>query len=127
MLLGGEPIVYGLCRPPGHHATPVKGMGFCIFNHVAIAAKYAQQRYGVGRVLIVDIRHIRQYAAALRAGGCTSVRRASSDIGTIVLTILTLGAVRPGTLIARKDAQPAAGGTERATDRGSSAIGAPRH
>jgi SAM-dependent methyltransferase len=60
-----------------------------------------------GAVLIVDIRHIRQYAAALRAGGCTSVRRASSDIGTIVLMILTLGAVRPGTLIARKDAQPA--------------------
>ena len=59
-----------------------------------------------GAVLIVDIRHIRQYAAALRAGGCTNVRRASSDIGTIVLMILTLGAVRPGTLIARKDAQP---------------------
>jgi len=65
-----------------------------------------------GAVLIVDIRHIRQYAAALRAGGCTNVRRASSDIGTIMLTIITLGAVRPGTLIAQKDAQPAAGGAE---------------
>ena len=41
-------------RPPGHHATPVKGMGFCIFNHIAIAARYAQQRFGVGRILIVD-------------------------------------------------------------------------
>ena len=60
-----------------------------------------------GAVLIVDIRHIRQYAAALGAGGCSDVRRASSDFGTIVLTIITLGAVRPGTLIARKDAQPA--------------------
>jgi acetoin utilization deacetylase AcuC-like enzyme len=41
-------------RPPGHHATPAKGMGFCIFNHVATAARYAQHRHGVNRVLIVD-------------------------------------------------------------------------
>ena len=41
-------------RPPGHHATPTKGMGFCIFNHIAIAARYAQKKYGVGKVLIVD-------------------------------------------------------------------------
>ena len=41
-------------RPPGHHATPSKGMGFCIFNHVALAARYAQKKYGVGKVLIVD-------------------------------------------------------------------------
>jgi acetoin utilization deacetylase AcuC-like enzyme len=41
-------------RPPGHHATPVKGMGFCIFNHVAIAARYAQRKHGIGRILIVD-------------------------------------------------------------------------
>ena len=59
-----------------------------------------------GAALIVDIRHIRQYAAALRAGGCT-VRRASSDFGTKVLMVITLGLVRPGNLIARKDAQSA--------------------
>jgi SAM-dependent methyltransferase len=59
-----------------------------------------------GTVLTVDIRHIRQYTAALRAGGCT-VRRAKSDFGTKVLMVITLGRVRPGNLIARKDAAPA--------------------
>ncbi|MBI1786661.1 MAG: histone deacetylase [Acidobacteria bacterium] len=41
-------------RPPGHHATPDRGMGFCIFNNVAIAARYARRKRGVERVLIAD-------------------------------------------------------------------------
>jgi acetoin utilization deacetylase AcuC-like enzyme len=41
-------------RPPGHHATPVRGMGFCIFNNIAIAARYAQRKHSVERVMIVD-------------------------------------------------------------------------
>lgn len=41
-------------RPPGHHATPTRGMGFCIVNHIAVAARYAQKRYGAERVLIAD-------------------------------------------------------------------------
>jgi acetoin utilization deacetylase AcuC-like enzyme len=41
-------------RPPGHHATPDRGMGFCIFNNVALAARYAQRRHGIRRVLIAD-------------------------------------------------------------------------
>jgi acetoin utilization deacetylase AcuC-like enzyme len=46
----------GFCavRPPGHHATPDRGMGFCIFNNIAIAARYAQKKHGIGRVAIVD-------------------------------------------------------------------------
>jgi acetoin utilization deacetylase AcuC-like enzyme len=43
-----------ITRPPGHHANRKKGMGFCLFNHVAIAARYAQKKHGVGNVLIVD-------------------------------------------------------------------------
>ncbi len=43
-----------IVRPPGHHASADRGMGFCLFNNIAVAARYAQRRYGVGRVLIAD-------------------------------------------------------------------------
>ena len=43
-----------LVRPPGHHATPTKAMGFCLFNNVAIAAKYIQSEYNLDRIAIID-------------------------------------------------------------------------
>ena len=45
---------FAVVRPPGHHATPEKGMGFCIFNSVALAARHAQAVHSIERVLIVD-------------------------------------------------------------------------
>ena len=41
-------------RPPGHHAASNRGMGFCIFNNVALAARYAQRKHKLAKVLIAD-------------------------------------------------------------------------
>jgi acetoin utilization deacetylase AcuC-like enzyme len=51
---GSSQNAFALVRPPGHHATPNRAMGFCLFNNAAIGARYAQAHYGAERVLIID-------------------------------------------------------------------------
>jgi acetoin utilization deacetylase AcuC-like enzyme len=46
--------VFALVRPPGHHATPNRAMGFCLFNNIAIAAKYLLFKYSLERLAIID-------------------------------------------------------------------------
>ncbi len=45
---------FALVRPPGHHATPNRSMGFCLFNNIAIAARSLQREHGFGKIAIVD-------------------------------------------------------------------------
>ncbi len=55
IVLDGEAgTAFALTRPPGHHANAERAMGFCLFNNVAVAAKWAVQEAGLERVLIVD-------------------------------------------------------------------------
>lgn len=53
-VLGGEPLAYGLCRPPGHHAGRNLMGGYCYFNNAAIVAESLITR-GAGRVAILDV------------------------------------------------------------------------
>ncbi len=61
VILAAEAVIRGevdnafaLVRPPGHHATPNRSMGFCLINNVAIAAQYALDVIGLERIAIVD-------------------------------------------------------------------------
>jgi len=46
--------VFALVRPPGHHAEKSRGMGFCLFNNIAVGARYARQKYSLDRILVID-------------------------------------------------------------------------
>ena len=54
LLRGEVALAFAAGRPPGHHATHSRAMGFCLFNNVALAALHAQSAHGVDRVLILD-------------------------------------------------------------------------
>lgn len=55
LLLDGEAdCAFSAHRPPGHHALPARAMGFCLFNNIAVAARYALARRGLERVMILD-------------------------------------------------------------------------
>ncbi len=51
---GDFKYIFALVRPPGHHAESDRGMGFCLFNNIAVAAMYAIQNCEIERILIVD-------------------------------------------------------------------------
>ena len=55
VMLGQVRNAFCASRPPGHHALNTgQEEGFCFFNHIAVAAKYAQQQYKIGKILIID-------------------------------------------------------------------------
>jgi acetoin utilization deacetylase AcuC-like enzyme len=54
LVLGGEPVAYGLCRPPGHHATHAAYGGYCFFNNAAVVAHQMATRTG-GKVAVLDV------------------------------------------------------------------------
>jgi len=54
VMKGKAESVFALVRPPGHHATRSRAMGFCLFNNVAVAAQFARANFNIERVLIAD-------------------------------------------------------------------------
>jgi len=54
VMQGKVDSAFALVRPPGHHATATRAMGFCLFNNVAIATKYALTKYNLERIAIID-------------------------------------------------------------------------
>ena len=54
VITGRARAAFCAVRPPGHHASQARGMGFCVFNNIAIGARHARRRHAVDRVLIID-------------------------------------------------------------------------
>jgi acetoin utilization deacetylase AcuC-like enzyme len=54
VMAGESEMAFCAVRPPGHHAEPLSPMGFCVFNHVAIAALHALDAHGLQRVAVID-------------------------------------------------------------------------
>lgn len=54
VMRGDAANAFAVVRPPGHHAERDRAMGFCLFNNVAVAARYLQEQYGLAKILILD-------------------------------------------------------------------------
>lgn len=54
VMVGEAERAFCLIRPPGHHATKERAMGFCLFNNVAVSARLLMRRFGLKRVMIID-------------------------------------------------------------------------
>ena len=54
VMAGGVAHAFCALRPPGHHAESNRAMGFCLFNNVAVCARYLQERYGLKNIAIID-------------------------------------------------------------------------
>jgi acetoin utilization deacetylase AcuC-like enzyme len=55
LVVGGAPLAFGLCRPPGHHAARRMLGGYCFFNNAAIVAEWLRRAAGFARVAILDV------------------------------------------------------------------------
>lgn len=54
VVFGGSEHAFCAVRPPGHHAEPDRAMGFCLFNNIAVAARYLQNHHGMDKICIID-------------------------------------------------------------------------
>jgi acetoin utilization deacetylase AcuC-like enzyme len=54
VMAGNVKNIFALVRPPGHHALPERAMGFCLFNNIAITARYLENKYNLKKILIID-------------------------------------------------------------------------
>ena len=54
VMAGRTRAAFCAIRPPGHHGSAARGMGFCIFNNIAVGARHARKKHGVERILIAD-------------------------------------------------------------------------
>ncbi len=54
VLAGSTTSAFALVRPPGHHALPGRGMGFCLFNNAAVAAVAAREQHGISHIFLID-------------------------------------------------------------------------
>ena len=103
VLEGDAATAFALTRPPGHHATADRAMGFCLFNNVAVAARWAQEEVGLGRVLVLDwdVHH---------GNGTQDI---FYDDGSVFYLSLHLGGHYPGTGHAHQRGRGAGEGTTR--------------